>query len=79
MFFCVGLWPGKTMLIKLFSSSVLLLFLQLDSCDCEFGGFFGMMGDEGLCWGRVMVWRSLLGLWGICDLYCQSIEIKITH
>ena len=32
-----------------------------------------MMGDEGLCWGWVMVWRSLLGLWWMYDLYFQSL------
>ena len=65
--------------IGLFSSYVLFLFLLIVSCVWCIWCFFGMMGDEGLCWGWIMVWRSLLGLWGMCDLYCQSIEIKITH
>jgi len=29
---------------------------------CVFGAFFGMMGDEGLCWGRVYGMGEFVGI-----------------
>ena len=44
------------------SSSVLLLFLLKVSY--VYGVFFGMMGDEGLCWGWVYGMGEFVGIMG---------------